>query len=395
MALQLDNPSPQPDTAASKEVRKARVLLVDDNEELLNVLGEILSNNQYDILRAESAEAALTLLTQHSADVIVCDIMMPGKDGFALFHEVRQNPDWMEVPFVFLTSLANQEEVCAGKGSGCDDYLTKPFDPEELLAVIKGRLALAAHRKKVSKNHFESYRKRIIHTLSHEFRTPLVSINTGTELLLDKEHRLPDEQARRLLESIQRGGFRLERLVNDFMLMQQIDLGHAATSCERFRRKQSLYYLVESAVESFQESFPESQLKGNIELKLNRESTEELKVEVYDVQIVHVIQHLLSNALKFGGTKNPIEVSLHPEGSEIVLAIRDFGPGLDTRASDKACETFSQIDREMYEQQGAGLGLTISRYFTEINGGTIELLPPEEGPGLVAKITFRLERPKR
>lgn len=372
----------------SVSLHSAKLLVVDDNRELLHVLNEILSRQGFEVLRAETADQALKTLTTVTPDLIVCDVMLPGKDGYALLHEVRQHPEWAELPFIFLTSLGGREDVYNGKERGCDDYLTKPFDPDELVAVIRGKLTLAEHRKRLSRNMFEGYRKRIIHTLSHEFRTPLVSINTGTELLLDQQHSLGPDQIKRLLESIQRGGYRLERLVNDFMLMQQIDLGHAASSCQRFRRKQPFLYLVESSIESFQEGFPRSQRPENIRFTVLDDAASERAVDVYDVQIAHVIQHLLSNALKFGGDRQPIEVSVASAPSKLVLRIRDHGPGMEGAHTDRACELFSQINRDMNEQQGAGLGLTICRYFTKINDGQIQFRSPDDGSGLVAELQF-------
>ncbi len=377
-------------TDSTETPQVAKVLIVDDNAELLNVLEEILSQRGFEPVRAVSAENALEILTVTPVDIILCDVMMPGKDGFALFEEVRRNPDWSEVPFVFLTSLAGREEIYSGKGCGCDDYLTKPFDPEELVAVLNGKLSLAGRRKRLAKKNFENYRRRIIHTLSHEFRTPLVSINTGTELLLDGELSMKQENVKRLLESIQRGGLRLERLVNDFMLMQQIDLGHAASSCERFRRPQSFQYLIDSAVESFREGYPTCEHPEKLTYTTNVANPADAQIDVYDVQIAHVVQHLLSNAVKFGGNITPVEISIEIRESEAVLTVRDHGPGMDRKSAERACELFNQLNREVMEQQGAGLGLTISRYFTEINGGRLTFTPPSEGTGLKAELAFPL-----
>jgi signal transduction histidine kinase len=369
------------------------VLLIDDSRELRDVLQEIVSSKGWDITCAEDADSGMRALMQSTPDIIICDVMMPDKDGYQFFTEVRSNPDWGNIPFIFLTSLAGREEMLSGKACGCDDYLTKPFDPEELLAVIRGKLALAAHRKKMVHSQFEGYRRRIIHTLSHEFRTPLVSINTGTELLLDEQRTLSEDQTRRLLESIQRGGYRLERLVNDFMLLQQIDLGHAATSCSKFRRSQPFYLLVGSVVESFHESLPRTQ---PVEVRIAEADAQvhESRVNIYDVQVAHVIQHLLSNALKFGGSDKPIDVSLRIEDEHAVLQVRDYGPGLSDRDVERACELFKQIGRETNEQQGAGLGLTISRYFTRINNGALHFKHPVEGRGLCAELAFPLAEHK-
>ena len=388
MSLQYQT-SNAPSASTPNEAKAAgRVLLIDDSEELLKVLEAILLSRGFDVNAFHSAADGLACLAHSVPDIIVCDVMMPGMSGFEFQSEVQLHPDWCDIPFVFLTAMSGREAVVSAKENGCDDYLTKPFDPEELLAVVAGKLTLASHRKRMSVAKLDTYRRRIIHTLSHEFRTPLVSINTGTELLLDQFGRLEDQQMQHLLESIQRGGQRLERLVNDFMLLQQIDLGQAARSMERFRRKLSPAYLLQSAVSAFKEgeNLPRDFVPENLELVLGEH--EYPKIEVYDVQVLNVLERLLGNAVKFGGVSNKIVASVRVAYGRAGFVVRDHGPGMPPEAFAAACAPFSQIDREVNEQQGAGLGLTISRYLANLNGGTIHFRTPSEGTGLEVELMF-------
>lgn len=365
-----------------------RILVIDDNDAILSIIRDLLSGYGYDVECANTPTGALQQLVHHAPDLLICDIMLPGKNGYELCDEIRCHPEWSQLPVIFLSALSGGEEIRQGLAWGCDAYITKPFDPEDLLAVVKGRLHSSIHRAKMTKVQFEAYRKRIIHTLSHEFRTPLVSITTGTELLLDQQRTLNGDQIKRLLESIQRGGYRLERLVNDFMMLQQIDLGHAANTCEKFRRKSCLCDIVRSAIESFEESLPKGQGRSNIIFSSSSTEASNGLVNVYDVHVNTVIHHLLSNAIKFAGSQKPIEVSVSIREGEMVLQVRDQGPGLQSQFFDKATELFSQIDRETTEQQGAGVGLTIARAFTEINDGQLDFLRPADGPGLLTELRF-------
>lgn len=368
------------------------ILVVDDNAQLLSVTKEILEVHGFKVLDAASVSAALEYLTTASVDMIICDVVMPERNGFEFRDEVLRNPEWCDLPFIFLTGLSSDDEVRMGKASGCDEYLTKPFDPDDLISVVKGKVALLRKRQAMADARMESYRRRIIHTLSHEFRTPLVSINTGTELLLDQHINLKDAQVTKLLESVLRGGQRLERLVDDFMLLQQIDLGHAEYTCELYQQKVPIRAIVESAVESFVESqiHPE---QFDIQVILPEQDTlEQLYVRVYDVQIVNLFTRLLSNAVKFAGSKEPIRILLGHESGSVYAAVLDSGPGLDatkeTEPHYSALKPFAQINRETYEQQGCGLGLTIAHYFAAINGGKLFLRNRPEKQGLEARVVF-------
>jgi two-component system, sensor histidine kinase and response regulator len=370
----------------------AKILMVDDNLELLAVLKQILERQNYQVVTVSRVAQALESLIHETPDIIICDVMIPEKNGFDFHTEIQQHPVWCNIPFIFLTAMAGDKDIRVGKELGVDDYLTKPFNPDDLIAVVKGKLALAAHRKKMVDKQMDGYRRRIIHTLSHEFRTPLVSINTGSELLLDQQADLNQEQIARLLRSIWRGGQRLEKLVDDFMVLQQIDLGHAQHTSELYRQRIPFAQIVETAVESFPELYPDC---GGVMPELIMPQEDELPllvVCVYDIQLISVLHRLLHNAFKFGGVEKPVTVSIGKKSNRVYASIRDRGPGMENFpvSAALACQPFVQINRETYEQQGCGLGLTISMYFTQINGGTLILRVPDDRIGIEAVIDFPL-----
>ncbi len=363
---------------------QAKVLVVDDNASFLAVIAEFLRNSGYFVLPANTSDLGLQLLHQTTPDLIISDVMMPGIDGHELYDIVRQSPEWCEIPFLYLTALSDPNDIRRGKERGCDDYLIKPFNPEELLSVIRGKLSTAKKRKTLNEEKMDVYRRRIIHTLSHEFRTPLVAINTGTELLLDQHQQLETDRVKNLLESVYRGGQRLQRLVNDFMTLQQIDSGRAAITHQNHCRVCSLGVIAESAIEYFQSTLGET--KAPIELLIPPGAESSANVFVHDIQVVEIVSRLLSNAHKFGSEK-PISVSISIDENRAAIHVRDQGPGLAAEMFEKAIQTFTQINREKLEQQGAGLGLTIANYYTELNGGALSFQNPDGG-GVEAIIAF-------
>lgn len=115
---------------------KDRVLVVDDEPNLLRALSACLESEGYDVTTARSAAEALTRLAQGVPDLIISDIRMPGTDGFGLLRQVRASSRTSLVPIVFLTAKHERADRIAGFQGGVDAYLTKPFEPDELLAII-------------------------------------------------------------------------------------------------------------------------------------------------------------------------------------------------------------------------------------------------------------------
>lgn len=366
----------------------AKVLVVDDNANFLSVIKDFLKDCGYEVMTATNGDQALLVLEQQTPDVIVCDVMMPGIDGIQLQNLIRARIDWADIPFIFLSALSTPEEIRRGKENGCDDYLAKPFNPDELASVIKGKVHAAKRRKTLGEEKMELYRRRIIHTLSHEFRTPLVAINTGTELLLETHRDLDAQRVKHLLESVYRGGKRLQRLVNDFMTLQQIDSGSTEKAQKNLQRICSFVRIVESSLEYLREN---NQNSPPIDCSTQFPSEDPIPILVYDVHLVDVVCRLLSNAQKFGAKDKPFQVRLEVNNNHAQLHIRDFGPGLPSQLFSEAQKTFIQINREKLEQQGCGLGLTIASYLIALNGGQLSFLTPTDGqPGLEVVVTFPL-----
>lgn len=362
------------------------VLLVDDNELVLEVTADLLRSEGFTVLAAGDAAHALQMLAERVPDVIVSDIMMPEIDGYAFYQQVLQHARWCQIPFIFLTALGTQRDVRMGKELGCDDYLVKPFEPRDLVAVINGKLMQSRRRESVNRAQIEDYRRRIVNTLSHEFRTPLVAINTGSELLIDQHSSLQPDRVKTLLCSIHRGGQRLQRLVNDFMALQQIDSGSAAMASIKLKRTVSLLEMVEAAVDMLRECYGDECPEIRFDVPTDT-CSEGWEVEVYETQIIDVLERILNNAAKFGGTSGQIQLSCRGGEGSVVVSIRDFGPGMPPEKVAEACQTFTQFERDRYEQQGCGIGLAIANYYTELNGGKLTFCSPPNG-GLEVLVEF-------
>lgn len=116
------------------------ILVVEDDPAVAEGIRRTIKADGLDARVAKDGMEALAFLDHTIPDLIIADIMMPGMNGYQLYQRIRQNPDWVWIPFIFLTARAENEDIRYGKELGVDDYLTKPIEPEDLQAAIRGRL---------------------------------------------------------------------------------------------------------------------------------------------------------------------------------------------------------------------------------------------------------------
>ncbi len=117
-----------------------KILIIEDNEDMLDNTAEIIALAGYEVLRAANGKAGVELALSASPDLIVCDIMMPVLDGYGVFHLLSRNPLTSAIPFIFLTAKSEKADIRKGLVLGADDYIMKPFDGEDLLHAIEVRL---------------------------------------------------------------------------------------------------------------------------------------------------------------------------------------------------------------------------------------------------------------
>jgi DNA-binding NarL/FixJ family response regulator len=119
---------------------RKRLLLIDDDPNLILLVKDYLEFRGYEVQTADNGKEALNLLSQNLPDMIVCDIMMPEMDGYALIENVRQDPRTSWIPVLFLSARGQSQDRIKGLNLGADVYMVKPFEPEELVAQVESSL---------------------------------------------------------------------------------------------------------------------------------------------------------------------------------------------------------------------------------------------------------------
>jgi CheY-like chemotaxis protein/CRP-like cAMP-binding protein len=117
-----------------------KVLVIEDNRDILENTAEILELSHYQVYAACNGKEGMEKALDNKPDLILCDIMMPELDGYGVLHMMQKNPDLQDIPFIFLTAKTEKDEIRRGMSLGADDYITKPFDPTDLLNAVEGRL---------------------------------------------------------------------------------------------------------------------------------------------------------------------------------------------------------------------------------------------------------------
>jgi signal transduction histidine kinase len=360
-----------------------RVLVIDDDAAVLSLTSKALQARGYQTLTAGDGMEGLDLAKIYLPDLIICDVQMPRLNGYETLAALQQDAITATIPFIFLTGLSEQWQVRYGMGLGADDYLTKPFTLSELMAAVNTRLAKKAAADRASERKLDDLRGSIGKALPHELLTPLNGI-LGLSDLLANSPELPDPaDLRDFSKGIQLSALRLHHLISNFITYSELEL--IASDPQQIARLPS----------------PTPTLTRDLILKAAREKAEAvardadliLEVEEGVVSMAiercrKIVEELVENALKFSKTGTPVRVTGQNREQSYILTVQDQGRGM-TPDQISSVGAHMQFERRFYEQQGAGLGLIISRRLAELHGGELTL---ESIPGQGTTVQVRLPR---
>jgi signal transduction histidine kinase len=354
---------------------KSHILVVEDDTHLLEGIRTVLELDGYAVETAENGKQALERLESEYPlpRLIVSDIMMPQMSGIELLSEVRKRAEWVKIPFIFLTARSERSDVQRGKQLGVDDYLIKPFDAPDLLIAVESRIKRQEAIDQATSGEMIDLKQRILAILNHEFRTPLTFIVAYADMLNNAQsYSLSTDEILQFLKGVNSGAVRLRRMVENFILLVELETGEGARNYAlRRERIESINALMESAIrDAFGDETP---LPVHVEIAPDAPSF------IADAAYLKsaVIQ-LLNNAVKFSQPDAAIQVRVYADQlpdaiPAVCIAVQDHGRGISPTERERIWESFYQINRKHYEDQGTGSGLAIVRAVAELHGGTVDL----------------------
>ena len=350
------------------------ILIVDDEPNNFAVIAAQLSDCDYHIHYASSGQQALSSLDIYNPDLILLDVMMPGINGIQVCQQIKAMPKWQAVPIVMVTALSSTSDLAKCLDAGADDFISKPVNPEELRARVKSMLRIKKQFDKIQsltqiqentidtlKISLGALRGNLASNLSHELNTPLYGIIAPIELikdfLKDMEETAP---ALEMLDLVEQSACRIEMLTKRLLVYFEL---------EAFVSKQ---HPVQPMRTKFSSTAIETTLRSQAQSS-NRSndlvfSLEDAEIALSEQYLSTLLYELVDNALKFSSSGTSITVSSQIEGDMLKLSVLDLGRGM-TEEQIAKIDAFIQFERETYEQQGTGLGLTISRKIAELTGG--------------------------
>jgi two-component system, sensor histidine kinase and response regulator len=368
-----------PSPAPLDEAGLARILVVDDQPVNIQIVGSVLGKLGYEIIPAADGATALKRIALRPPDLILLDLLMPGMNGCEVCLQLKLNPEWKEIPVIFLSASDDKDMIVRALDSGGVDYVTKPFNQAELISRVRTQLALKTARDRLKQ--LAEDKDELLGILAHDLKNYLGGISMSAELMSGQIERFKDERMTQLLHNMVRSSGLAMAFVKEFLANTATDHG--------FTFKPAAVNLVDvaaAAVEQYQE--PARRKK----MKIKTDFPAEAIVALADVVALdQVLDNLISNALKFSPAERQIFVSIRLVNQHAECIVRDEGPGFTAEDKARMFRRYGRLSaRPTDGEPSTGLGLSIVRKLVLGMGG--ELLC-ESVPGKGAAFTIRLARP--
>ncbi|MEH1924458.1 hybrid sensor histidine kinase/response regulator [Nostoc sp.] len=348
------------------------ILVIEDEPQVRVNIQEILQLSDFETLIAANGKIGLEIAQAKLPDLIICDIMMPELDGYSVLSALRQNEATTNIPLIFVTAKAERSDFRQGMDFGADDYLTKPFTPEELLSAIASRLDKHASTERQAQAKLDELRMNIAHSLPHELNTPLNGILGMSQLLIENCGIMPGSEEVEIAELIYTSANRLNELVKRFLLYSNLEL--IAKNPEKIRQIQE--QRDKCLVERIISEVALKKATDNCRQKDLTLDIQESTVQLPEENLSILIEELLENSFKFSFPSSEVKVKSTVEDNKFNLYVIDNGKGMTIEEIDKI-GAFVQFNRKSWEQQGSGLGLAIVQHIVKLYGGefTIDSIP--------------------
>lgn len=339
------------------------ILVVDDQSANLRVVSTLLARHGYEVATAGSGEEALAMASAQVPDLMLLDMLMPGMDGFALLAAIKQRPELLRLPVVFLTAAHDRDLLLRAFDAGAVDYVTKPFMPEELLARVNAHIGLKLARDRLERVAGE--RQQLVNLVAHDLKNPLSSVLFASDILLADSIR--PERVPRYLEMIRDSAMDALGYIRRHLEAQ------ADAHSVRARSNAEFAMAPLPDVLDWLQGRYGLQMEGR-GVRLRTCVPEDCKPVAIDALVLRqVAENLISNAMKYA------------PGSDIEISVRDSAPGFwQLRVEDRGPGVSAARQRDLFKPfmrhgdvdpahgwSSSGLGLSLARQIVANAGGRL------------------------
>jgi len=339
-----------------------KILVIEDGLEILENIREMLTEDGFRVHCATNGPEGIATARTAKPDLILCDLMIPGCDGFEVLSALRAAPETATIPLLFLTARTDRSSMRRGMEMGAEDYITKPFTRQELLAALHARLERSDFLAERFRIQVQELRETIASTLPPQLLTPLNGILGLSSILVEEYESIKRRELHDLARSIGESGHEIHRMVRKFLTYSELRMVLLDSSRVQTLQRENLCNakdVGEKTLRSLSEEGIETE-------RIQAQWTDAL-VAISPFHLQRLLEELLENACRHS-----------PAGSKVTLASKVSGPLLRIAIENqaKACDQ-ERLDSDALGI-GDGLGVVISRSICEIYGGSLRF---ESAPG--------------
>ncbi|PKP42563.1 MAG: hybrid sensor histidine kinase/response regulator [Bacteroidetes bacterium HGW-Bacteroidetes-10] len=345
------------------------ILIVDDVDANVLLLNILLTKAGYKTLCAYNGKNALEIIEKQVPDLVLLDIMMPVMDGHEVAAKLREMPKTVELPIIFLSALNSPDDIVKGFKFGAADYVSKPFNKDELLIRVRHQLILISAKRTIETQKEElsktiEARDKLYSVIAHDLRSPIGSIRMVMNAL---SLNVPKENLDEDMYELMMMGNRLAEesfvLLDNLLKWTKSQTGRLNTV---FQDRVDVLSLIKGEVEL---SEVVAELK-KISVKL--EGHTNAKARIDQDMIKTVLRNLMSNAIKFSNPGCEVRVVVVENIDRIEVSVVDRGEGISEENQAKLFNSathFTSFGTD--NEEGSGLGLLLCKEFVSRNGGQI------------------------
>jgi len=356
--------------------RPPRILLVDDNPNNLGVLYSYLDDERFTVLVSQSGERGIELARRERPDLILLDVMLPGISGIETCVRLKEMPETAGIPVIFISALSDVGDKVKGFKAGGVDYITKPFQHEEVLARINTHLTIKRQREEL--NRLNATKDRFFSIIAHDLRGPFMGLLGALEILRDSGSEMDEQTTHELIVNLYETSERTYHLLENLLEWARSQQQSVKTSPTML----AISELVAETVELFHSSAEQKNITISIDI------AEDLTAYADRNMINTVVRNLVNNSVKFTPAGGSIAVSGVKRGHYTEVTVEDTGIGMDR---DEVSSLFSLARRSSRTgtggEQGSGLGLLLAHDYIQRNRGVLTV---ESTPGKGSRFTFLL-----
>ena len=376
------------DTLESKINRSDyKILIVDDVVSNVLLLKILLTNEKFQVCTANNGTACIEMTRKEHPDLILLDVMMPDMNGFDTATVLKKDEATKEIPIIFLTALNTPQDLVHGFQVGASDFLTKPFNKDELVMRVMQQISLVAAKRIIEKQNEElratlSNRDKMYSVIAHDLRSPMASIRMVLNLVVASASvETVGPELYTLLDQANRESEEVHDLLDNLLKWTKSQTGRLTV----VKQELDLNDIIPGVVEIFEA------IALTKHIKLNYQPTGgPLKVEADNDMLKTVVRNFLSNAIKFSPENSTIEIIMAVENGFAKVSVRDHGVGI---AASRLESIFHKGETTYGTggEEGSGLGLQLCQDFARKNDGdcTVESV---EGEGSTFSVLIPLKQ---